>query len=655
MRRSVVLLATLLAGVAQAAYITLRPSSININVVNGNKINVDAKFKGLCGQMLTNTGDKYNLNNVAGEATIYLNDTHNTAMFSQFVAQLRGSGSFAVNSTGWCNMELDMAGTGSAVSLSAPLQQFQSNDAIVQCYLPQVKQINDTATGKVPVQVMLNTDPTASGASSFLAYGTYHTEVATLTVGSVDGAQEEEVGADFVGMALEWDSASVMFKKPGTARDVNPAVKKLLGYMKRVNINVNGNTGMLTYLPWSKLPRLDRAIYPVTEDDFGLLNNVMATGQVALVVGAPMLSPDPRYGAEFITEGILKHLNLDHLQAIEIGNEPDHWAIPTIAKKLFRPVPFTYPEYLAEYKALTSLAESTWPAGVRRVDFQGMAIAGCNTFKGANAVCWQDDIKNFIDNTDKETRYVAFHRYGNSGCSKYTDAKTLLSDPDWNSGDFDFVDQLGPYALSKGKALVWGEGNALSCGGKVGVSNSFAATLWILDNLMEAAVRDVEKFNVHAAPDQAYSPYVVSGSGGVKVQPVFYGMLQFRQLCQSDDCTVARLTTSERSRWIKAWALRDKSRGVVNVVIIHKDLAATGPLSVSVPVPNGAGNTATVTRMTAPKYNSQTGIKIAGQTFDGSSNGSIRGSRKTESLSCAGGKCNVMVSPVSVAVVSWTV
>jgi len=644
---------TLWASLVDAtAWITLRPSSIVIDVVGPTQATVEATFKGLCGQQLTNTGDSYSLDSVQGPATIYLNNTHDTAMYSEFKAQLSGSGSYSINETGWCNMVLKMTGNGAYVGGNdgMPLTHFESKDAIVTCELPQVTQINDTATGKIPQQVLASNE---NGEGSFLGYGTYHTDITTLNVGSIDQAKEDELGKDFVGMALEWESASAMFKKPGTSTDVNPAVKKLLSYLRRVNVNVNGNTGMLTYLPWSTLPRLDRAIYPVTQNDFGMLNNMMATGLVDLVVGAPMLSTDPRYSAEFIIEGILKYLDLDHLIAIEIGNEPDHWAIPTIAKKLFRDVPFTYPEYLAEYNAVTELTESEWPAGVRKVDFQGMAIAGCNTFKGANAVCWQDDLKSFVDDTDSQTHYVSFHRYGNSGCSKYTDASTLLGDPDWNSGDFDFLDNTGPYALSKGKALIWGEGNALSCGGKEGVSNSFAATLWMLDNLFEAAIRSVEKFNVHADPQEAYSPYIVSSSGRVTVQPVFYGMLQFRNLCETDDCTVAALKTDSKSRWIKAWGVHDKGTGAYHTVVIHKDLQTGTPLTTSVTAPNGASGAATLTRLTAPSYKSTNGIKIAGQSFDGSGDGSIKGSYQSESVSCEGGACTITVDPVSAAILTW--
>lgn len=62
--------------------------------------------------------------------------------------------------------------------------------------------------------------------------------------------------------------------------------------------------------------------------------------------------------------------------------------------------------------------------------------------------------------------------------------------------DFKWVEELVPQLTKMGKHLVWGEGNALSCGGKEDISDSFAATLWMFDNLFEAAVRGVMKVGV---------------------------------------------------------------------------------------------------------------------------------------------------------------
>lgn len=55
-------------------------------------------------------------------------------------------------------------------------------------------------------------------------------------------------------------------------------------------------------------------------------------------------------------------------------------------------------------------------------------------------------------------------------------------------------------------------------------------------------------------------------------------------------------------------------------------------------------------RLSAPSYESSRGIRIAGQTFDGSTDGSIKGTYKSETISKTGDVFEVTVSPVMAAV-----
>lgn len=63
--------------------------------------------------------------------------------------------------------------------------------------------------------------------------------------------------------------------------------------------------------------------------------------------------------------------------------------------------------------------------------------------------------------------------------------------------EFDWITELVPKLDKLNKKLVWGEGNALSCGGKEDISDSFAAALWMLDNLFEVAYLGVAQVCLH--------------------------------------------------------------------------------------------------------------------------------------------------------------
>jgi hypothetical protein len=47
------------------------------------------------------------------------------------------------------------------------------------------------------------------------------------------------------------------------------------------------------------------------------------------------------------------------IQAIEFGNEPDHWAL---GKKAFRPAPYTYDMYMEQFMRDTKAVWDAWPA-----------------------------------------------------------------------------------------------------------------------------------------------------------------------------------------------------------------------------------------------------------------------------------------------------
>lgn len=60
-----------------------------------------------------------------------------------------------------------------------------------------------------------------------------------------------------------------------------------------------------------------------------------------------------------------------------------------------------------------------------------------------------------------------------------------------------------------------------------------------------------------------------------------------------------------------------------------------------------------VWRLSAPSYESSRGIRLAGQTFDGSTDGSIKGTYKADNINRVGNAFEVTVSPVMAAVLEY--
>jgi hypothetical protein len=100
---------------------------------------------------------------------------------------------------------------------------------------------------------------------------------------------------------------------------------------------------------------------------------------------------------------------------------------------------------------------------------------------------------------------------------------------------------------------------------------------------------------------------------------------------------------------LKAWATVDAS-GVPRLVVINKDKSLTGSVTVTL-----AGyNHASVLRLLAPAYTSTTGVTLAGQTFDGSTDGKIQGEQVEEAINGTNGLFQLPMAITSAALLIFT-
>jgi alpha-L-arabinofuranosidase len=100
---------------------------------------------------------------------------------------------------------------------------------------------------------------------------------------------------------------------------------------------------------------------------------------------------------------------------------------------------------------------------------------------------------------------------------------------------------------------------------------------------------------------------------------------------------------------LDVWATVDNS-GTVHVVVINKDEAQTGSVQISVP----GYNNAVALPLTAPSYTATNGIRYAGQTFDGSTNGTIQGSQVTQTITPNNGVFSISVPTTSAVLLNLT-
>jgi hypothetical protein len=178
--------------------------------------------------------------------------------------------------------------------------------------------------------------------------------------------------------------------------------------------------------------------------------------------------------------------------------------------------------------------------------------------------------------------------------------------------------------------------NSVACGGLSGVSDTFASALWATDTLFEMAsvgVNGVNFQNADGSPNNAFDFTNTSGQFSVKVNPLYYGAFLFSQATcnQAQILPVDTLTPSPAN--LKVWATFE-APDTVHLVVLNKDESKDSNVSIELSKDSIFAN---VIRLQAPSLDAKNGITLAGQTFDGTPDGSIQGNYQVTSLCPQGG------------------
>ncbi|HZP59498.1 MAG TPA: hypothetical protein VFB27_04165, partial [Opitutaceae bacterium] len=212
---------------------------------------------------------------------------------------------------------------------------------------------------------------------------------------------------------------------------------------------------------------------------------------------------------------------LDHygplVSCLTVGNEPDK--------------PWKYPAYLEEWKKYTAAILKEAPEA-----------KFCGPSTTPQAVEWA---KNFVQDMGgwDHLAYLTQHNYPRRSGEKVTDeaqaaaGRAALLSPEMYQVYQKFYDVFGPDAKAKGVGYRLEETNSYSRGGAVGVSDTFTASLWIVDYLYWWAWHDALGLNFHTGekvmrglpgPDRpnVYTA-LTSTPQGMKILPTGYGMKLF--------------------------------------------------------------------------------------------------------------------------------
>jgi hypothetical protein len=340
--------------------------------------------------------------------------------------------------------------------------------------------------------------------------------------------------------------------------------------------------------------------------------------------------------AENQVEFYRKEMPIGSIEAIEIGNEPDHY----IQRKM-RPEPYGMAEYFQDF--------DTWKQGILPLLPPGTLLAA-PSWSGIDRM---SGTAGFLDREASSIGVLSLHYYaGNPAWSPPLDY--LLKPQAATSGPAVFASSIAA-AHARHIPIRITELNSFFGVGAPGLSNAFSAALWSIDTMFEYVKAGVDGVNWEAEGGNYCSPFLFNRTtAGEKsiftlktATPLYYGLLFF-QAATGGGAKLLPVEVDTRAN-LKAWATMDRS-GRTRLAILNKDETAQGKVIVQMP----GYRKATVLRLLAPSYTSLTGVTFGGRTLDGSADGKLLGVEKSETVRAANGRFEISMPVTSAALVTFS-
>jgi hypothetical protein len=321
------------------------------------------------------------------------------------------------------------------------------------------------------------------------------------------------------------------------------------------------------------------------------------------------------------------------LAGIEIGNEPDAYA-----RHAVRPRQWTFSRYEAEVAAYSRAIAGLSPG----IPLLGPDSSGLETFER-----WAPRAA-----VAERLALLTGHHYALSCHERPAPSVARLLDPGVRRLEALSLRDYASVSRRSGISVRLDEANTVSCGGRNGVSNTFASALWAVDFIVRAMASGIAGVNLQGNPAncRGYSPVCAAATrrlaaGALGAQPEWYALLLTRALV--GDRPVPTRARSGRPN-ADVVAFLDAHRRV-RVVIVDDEPRGTGPLSVHLRVGSRFG-AAIGLRLAGPSPVATTGVRLGGRAV--APTGSFRARAQHRRYPNRGGVISLAVSPDSAILVT---
>jgi hypothetical protein len=462
------------------------------------------------------------------------------------------------------------------------------------------------------------------------------------------------VSSGFVGLAFEFRSVPAFIGRD--PRSPNPVIVQLIRNLapgQRPVIRIGGES---TDRAWWPVPHMRRP-YGITED---LTPSWLRSARtlVNAVGGRLILGLNLEANRTTITQtegrALIGGIGRAQIQAVEIGNEPELYTVvpwyelnhgkvvPWYHKRQGTPVLARKPGYdVATYTGELSRYRRVVP---------GVPIAAPST----GSYKWLTQLPSLLS-AEPNLSMVTFHRYGLNGCvvdrasPEYPTISNLLS-PFASRGIMNGVGGFVALAHAHGLPFRIDEMNSVTCGGRHGVSDTFASALWVIDTLFQMAGDGVDGINIHTFEKSANGLFDFTVSHGHwrgSVHPEYYGLMMFAQAAPPG-AKLLRVAASSQPD-VRSWATLAPD-GRIRLVLINDSLSS----SHSVLVHAAESAAARIERLEAPSAEAKHGVTIGGQSFGSrTSTGTLPGRARDGTVAERGGAYAVTLPASSAAMLTW--
>jgi hypothetical protein len=323
------------------------------------------------------------------------------------------------------------------------------------------------------------------------------------------------------------------------------------------------------------------------------------------------------------------------LKGIEIGNEPDAYA-----RHGLRRLPWNFAHYDAEVRSYRRAIAKLVPG----VPLAGPGVSGSHVFArwGPREVRREHPI------------LLTGHHYP-LGCHQ-TPAPSIerLLSSEVRTMEGLSLRRYMAVAQAGGTPFRMDEANSVSCGGRPGISNTFAATLWATGYIAQAMEAGLAGINFEGNPANCLGYTAVCAptaarlaGGGLNAQPLWYALLLARGLLGARPLG-SWVSTPGPAPDMQVSAFATPGGGL-RFAIVDDEPPGSPPLSVGLRV--GPGFTAaSVLALTAPSPQATSGVELAGRGV--AADGSWSEPAQLPQVPAEGGVATVTVQPSSAALVT---